>query len=143
MKESLSALLDGEPARRVVDAVESRLLTPLGLRTLAPGEPGYAPRCAGGVAERDRAYHQGTVWPWLMGPFVEAWVRVRGDGEAVRAEARRRFVLPLRAHLEEAGLGHVSEIADGDLPHTPRGAPFQAWSLGELLRIEAALLRSG
>jgi predicted glycogen debranching enzyme len=134
------ALIDGEPARRVVDAVESRLLTPLGLRTLAPGEPGYAPRCEGGVAERDLAYHQGTVWPWLMGPFVDAWVRVRGDSADVRAEARRRFVLPLRAHLEEAGLGHLSEIADGDAPHTPRGAPFQAWSLGELLRIERRLL---
>jgi predicted glycogen debranching enzyme len=133
-------LLEGEPARRVVDAVEGRLLTPLGLRTLAPGEPGYAPRYEGGASERDRAYHQGTVWPWLMGPFVEAWMRVREDTPEVRAEARRRFVLPLRARMEEAGLGHLGEIADAEPPHMQRGAPFQAWSLGELLRIERLLL---
>jgi predicted glycogen debranching enzyme len=133
------ALLDDGPARRVVDAVESRLLTPMGLRSLAPGEPGYAPRYEGGPSRRDAAYHQGTVWPWLMGPFVEAWVRVRGGSAAVRGEARSRFVLPLLAHLDDAGVGHVSEIADAEPPHTPRGAPFQAWSLGELLRIEALL----
>jgi predicted glycogen debranching enzyme len=136
------ALLDGAPARRVVDAVETRLLTPMGLRSLAPGEPGYAPRYEGGVAQRDGAYHQGTVWPWLMGPFVEAWVRVRGDTGEARAEAHRRFVKPLRAHLEDAGLGHLSEIADAEAPYTPRGAPFQAWSLGELLRMEALLVGS-
>src|SRR5262249_44912493 len=71
------ALLDAARGRRVVDAVEARLWTPLGLRSLAPDEPGYAPHYAGGVAARDAAYHQGTAWPWLMGPFVEAWVRVR------------------------------------------------------------------
>jgi predicted glycogen debranching enzyme len=134
------ALLEGEPARRVVDAVESRLVTPMGLRSLAPDEKGYAPRYEGGVAQRDAAYHQGTVWPWLMGPFVDAWVRVRGDSGETRAEARRRFLLPLRAHLEEAGLGHLSEIADAEAPHAPRGAPFQAWSLGELLRVDSRLL---
>jgi len=134
-----TALIDGEPARRVVDAVESRLLTPLGLRSLAPGAAGYTPRYEGGVSQRDPAYHQGTVWPWLLGPFVEGWLRVRGNTEAAREEARRRFVDPLHAHLEEGGLGHVSEIADAEEPHTPRGCPFQAWSLGELLRLEALL----
>jgi predicted glycogen debranching enzyme len=132
-------LLEGERARSVVDAVERRLWTPLGLRSLAPGEPEYAPRYEGGPGERDAVYHQGTVWPWLAGPFVEAWVRVRGGGAAARREARRRFLAPLLAHLGDAGLGHVSEIADAELPHTPRGCPFQAWSVGELLRLERLL----
>jgi predicted glycogen debranching enzyme len=127
-------ILDGERARRVVDAIESKLLTPLGLRSLAPGEVGYRSRYEGGVWERDSAYHQGTVWPWLMGPFVEAWLRVRGFSEPAKAEATRRFVQPLLDHLEKAGLGHMSEIADAEEPHTPRGCPFQAWSLGELMR---------
>src|SRR5206468_2558668 len=74
-------LLDGERARRVTDAVEARLVTPLGPRSLAPGEPGYAPRYQGSPLERDGSYHQGTVWPWLIGAFVEAWVRVRGGGK--------------------------------------------------------------
>jgi predicted glycogen debranching enzyme len=132
-------LLDKERARRVVDTVEAHLVTPLGLRSLAPGDPQYKGRYEGGVRERDGAYHQGTVWPWLMGPFVEAWLRVRGSTVAARREARRRFLEPLLAHLDEVGLGHVSEIADGDAPHTPRGCPFQAWSLGEVLRVRAML----
>ena len=109
-------------------------MTPLGLRTLARSDPAYRPRCEGGVPSRDGAYHQGTVWPWLIGPFVDAWLNVNGDDDAHRAEARRRFLAPLLDHLNVAGLGHVSEIADGDPPHTPRGCPFQAWSLGELIR---------
>jgi glycogen debranching enzyme len=126
-------------ARLVLDLVEARLLTPLGLRTLDPADPAYRGRYQGGVRERDGAYHQGTVWPWLLGPFVEAWLRLRDNTPAARAEASARFLPPLRAHLGVAGLGGVSEIADGDAPHTPRGCPFQAWSLGELLRIEAML----
>lgn len=126
-------------ARGIVDLVEARLLTPLGLRTLDPADPAYCPRYGGGVAERDGAYHQGTAWPWLLGPFVEAWLRVRGHAPAARAEARARFLPPLHAHLGQAGLGHVSEVVDGDAPHAPGGCPFQAWSLGELLRIEAML----
>jgi len=127
-------IVSGESARAVVTTVERELLTPMGLRTLARGEPAYRPRCTGSAAERDGAYHQGTVWPWLMGGFVDAWLNVNGDDDAQRSEARRRFLAPLQAHLEVAGLGHVSEIADGDPPHTPRGCPFQAWSLGELIR---------
>jgi predicted glycogen debranching enzyme len=133
------ALLEGERARAVVDAVERRLVTPLGPRSLAPGEPGYAPRYAGGVRERDGAYHQGTVWPWLAGAFVDAWLHVRGDTEAARREAAGRFLPPLRAHLAQGGLGHVGEIADAEPPHAPNGCPFQAWSVGELLRIERRL----
>jgi predicted glycogen debranching enzyme len=134
------ALLGGERARRVVEAVEARLWTPLGLRSLAPGEPGYAPHYAGGVRERDGAYHQGTVWPWLIGPFVEACLRVRGDTSPNRAEARERFLAPLLRHLDEAGLGHVSEVADAEAPHRPGGCPFQAWSVGEVLRLAEVVL---
>ncbi len=130
-----SSILDGPRARAVVDVMERELWTPLGLRTLARGEAGYVGHYGGSVVERDGAYHQGTVWPWLMGPFVEAWCRVRGDTAEAWREARERFVQPLIDHLGEAGLGHVSEIADGDPPHTPQGCPFQAWSLGELMRI--------
>jgi predicted glycogen debranching enzyme len=134
------SLIDGERARRVVDEVERRLRTPLGLRSLAPGETGYTPHYEGGLRERDGAYHQGTVWPWLIGPFVEAWLRVRGETNYARLEARARFLAPMLKHMHEAGLGHVSEIADADAPHTPRGCPFQAWSLAELLRLDRSVL---
>jgi predicted glycogen debranching enzyme len=134
-------ILEGERARQVVDAAEARLLTPLGLRSLDPSHRDYRPRYEGGVWERDGAYHQGTVWPWLIGSFVEAWVRVRGNTNNAKRQARRRFLKPLLHHLNEAGLGHVSEIADADPPHTPRGCPFQAWSLGELLRLTHDVLR--
>lgn len=133
-------VLQGAAATSVVDAVETHLLTPLGLRTLAPGSPGYAAGYHGGVVERDSAYHQGTVWPWLMGAFAEAWLRVRGQASEARAEARRRFVKPLLEHLQSAGLGHVSEIADAEPPYVPRGCPFQAWSLGELLRLDRLVI---
>jgi len=127
-------LLDRNRARRVVDLVESRLVTPMGLRSLAPGSPGYAGRYEGNGAERDARYHQGTVWPWLLGPFVEAWLRVRRPSARARAEARERFLAPILALAEQCG-GHLPEIADGDPPHTPRGCPQQAWSVGEVLRV--------
>jgi predicted glycogen debranching enzyme len=133
-------LLSPDKAQRVVEAVETLLLTPVGLRSLAPGERGYAEHYSGGVAQRDGSYHQGTVWPWLIGPFVEAWVRVHGNTTNAKAEARARFLPPLYQHLNRAGLGHVSEICDAEPPHTPRGCPFQAWSLGELLRLERSVL---
>jgi predicted glycogen debranching enzyme len=137
------ALLDGATARAVIEQVEAQLLTPLGLRTLSPTDPDYVGRYGGSPRQRDAAYHQGTVWPWLMGPFVEAWLRARRaagtpDAESFEA-ARARFLAPLHAHLDRAGLDHISEVSDGDAPHTPGGAPFQAWSLGELLRIERML----
>ena len=135
------AILEGDRARRVVDAMERRLWTPLGLRSLAPDDPAYAGHYQGGVAERDAVYHQGTVWPWLAGPFVEAWVRVRASAAAARQEAREKFLAPLLAHMDEAGLGHISEIADGDPPYTPRGCPFQAWSVGEALRLDRVVLK--
>ena len=125
-----------ERARQVVEAVEQKLLTPAGLRSLAPDEPAYVGRYEGGPAVRDASYHQGAAWPWLIGPFVEAWIRVRGSTAAARREARKRFVDPLKQYLEQRGLDHVAEIADGDAPHVWRGCPFQAWSLGELLRLD-------
>jgi glycogen debranching enzyme len=128
------ALLDGERAAAVVSKVEAELLTPMGLRTLARADPSYCGRYEGSPAERDSAYHQGTVWPWLIGPFVDAWLRVNGNTAAQRKAIRKRCLAPVLQHLGQAGLGHVSEIADGDAPHTPRGCPFQAWSLGELIR---------
>jgi predicted glycogen debranching enzyme len=132
--------LDLEKARRVVDAVEAVLWTPLGLRTLAPGSPGYAPRYQGSPRERDAAYHEGTVWPWLAGPFVEAWVRARGGAVEAKREAQTRFLEPLLSHLDEFGIGHLPEVADGDAPHRPGGCPFQAWSVGEALRLREVVL---
>ncbi len=134
------SLLEGPAARRVVDAVEEKLWTPLGLRTLAPGDPDYHPRYAGGVLDRDGAYHQGAAWPWLLGPFVEAWVRVRGGTAKAKREARQRFLEPLLAHLDEAGIDHLPEVADGDPPHRPGGCPFQAWSVSEALRLDRVVL---
>ncbi|MGC4089206.1 MAG: amylo-alpha-1,6-glucosidase [Polyangiaceae bacterium] len=135
--------LSPEQARSVLNVVEGALLTPLGLRSLAPGSAGYAPRYEGGVWSRDTAYHQGTVWPWLMGAFVEAWVKARGATTQVKHEARARFVAPLLAHRASAGVGHVCEVADAEAPFTPRGCPFQAWSVSELLRLELGVLAPG
>jgi predicted glycogen debranching enzyme len=132
----LPIVLNGR-ARAIVDTVEQELLTPLGLRSLSRTEPGYVARYEGDGPTRDASYHQGTVWPWLLGAFVDAWLRVRGHSEEARVQASARLIAPLEAHLEQAGLGHVSEIADGDAPFTPRGCPFQAWSLGELIRAKA------
>ena len=129
------ALVEGARARRALDAIEERLWTPVGLRSLAPGEPGYVGRYEGGVLARDGAYHQGTVWPWLLTAFVEAWLRARGGQADARHQARERFLAPLLRHLDDAGLDHVSEIADGDPPYRPNGCPFQAWSVGEALRL--------
>jgi len=129
------SLLSPERARRVIDTVEQQLLTPLGLRSLAASDPAYVSHYEGGVWQRDTAYHQGTAWPWLMGPFVEAWLKSRGSTAAAKREAEQRFLTPLRAHLNCAGIGHVSEIADAEAPFTPRGCPFQAWSVSELLRL--------
>jgi predicted glycogen debranching enzyme len=134
------AVLDERLAPKVVEKIESRLWTPVGLRTLPQDDPRYAPYYAGDVRSRDGSYHQGTVWPWLLGPFIEAWVRVRGNTPAARREARARFFDPLRDHVWQSGLGHVSEIADAEPPHTPRGCPFQAWSVGEALRLDLDVL---
>ena len=138
------SLVSGKRARAIVDLCEQELLTPMGMRTLGPSEPGYIGRyigeSGGGPLERDSAYHNGTAWPWLMGPFAEAWVRVRSGKASAKREARERFVKPLVESVAEHGLGHIAEIADGDEPHTPRGCPFQAWSVGEVLRLDRLVL---
>ncbi|MBX3156597.1 MAG: glycogen debranching enzyme family protein [Deltaproteobacteria bacterium] len=132
-------VLDGARAAAVVDTVERVLWTPAGPRTLAPGDPRYCARFTGGPEVRDRAYHQGTVWPWLAGAFVEAWVRVRGNTVEAKREAKVRFLEPLLARRDVAGLGHVAEICEAEPPHRPVGCPFQAWSLAELIRLDALL----
>jgi len=134
------ALIEGERAARLVQVAEDRLWTPMGPRSLAPGENDYAPYYSGTPSERDGAYHQGTVWPWLAGPFVEAWVRVHGATAEAKAQARELFLTPQLSRLDLPGLNHVPEIADAEQPHTARGCPFQAWSLGEVLRLEHNVL---
>jgi predicted glycogen debranching enzyme len=136
-------LITGVRARSIVDVAETRLWTPMGLRSLAPGEPGYGAHYEGPPEARDAVYHQGTVWPWFVGAFVDAWLRVHADDADAATVARTRFLAPLLAHLDDAGLGHVSEIADAEPPYTPRGCPFQAWSLGELIRAERVVAAHG
>lgn len=113
----------------VLDTVRRQLLTPWGLRTLAPGHPSYKPTYEGDLRSRDAAYHQGTVWPWLIGHFIEAWLKQYPDREAAR-----RFLADLPAHLSEAGIGSISEIFDAEPPGWPRGCVAQAWSVAEVLR---------
>jgi predicted glycogen debranching enzyme len=136
------ALLSGERAHRVVDVVEWELLTPYGLRTLAPRDPNYKGRYEGDQRSRDSAYHQGTVWPWLLGPFLTAYLKVHNDDPQVRERADR-FLEPLRAHLWQAGLGQISEVFDGDAPHHPGGCIAQAWSVAEFLRIYVEEVKKG
>jgi predicted glycogen debranching enzyme len=130
-------MLSARRAKSVVDVVRQHLLTPYGLRSLAPGDPRYVPRYEGPPQQRDACYHQGTVWAWLMGPFLTAYVKVNGGTPKSRRQARE-WLQPLREHLRDAGLGQVSEIFDADPPHTPRGCIAQAWSVGELLRATVA-----
>ena len=126
-------LVTGEQARQILRVVEDHLLTPVGLRTLSPKDGRYRPRYEGSVPERDGAYHQGTVWPFLLGPFITAWRKVNGNTSAKRAQARA-FLDGLEMHLHDACLGQVSEIFDGDKPHHARGCFAQAWSVAEPLR---------
>src|SRR5205823_4708611 len=121
-----------EPSRwqPVMQVVQDRLLTPVGLRSLAPGHPDYKPRYDGDLRSRDAAYHQGTVWAWLIGPFLDAWIKVHPDDRA----GSRRFLEGFVPHLNEACLGSISEIFDAEPPFTPRGCIAQAWSVAEGLR---------
>lgn len=130
--------LTREQQHAVVAAVRSRLLTPVGLRTLDPAEPGYKARYAGTMWERDAAYHNGTVWPWLLGPFAEAVMRSEGFTAGSRAEARR-LLRPLLDRLDGESLGQLPEVFDGeeapDRPRLPGGCPAQAWSVAQTLRV--------
>ena len=119
----------------VVETVRSKLLTPYGLRTLAPDDPRYIGVYSGNFSLRDSAYHNGTVWPWLLGPFITAFLKTRGYTDYWRRFALERFLEPLfRIEPYRAGLGSLSEIFDGDPPHSPRGCISQAWSVAEPFR---------
>jgi predicted glycogen debranching enzyme len=114
----------------VMDVVTSRLLTPVGLRSLAPGHPDYKSKYYGDLRSRDAAYHQGTVWGWLIGPYIDAWLKLH-PGELAQA---RRLVEGLLPHLDEQCIGSISEVFDAEPPYTPRGCIAQAWSVAEVLR---------
>lgn len=130
-------LLSATHARAVVDSCSRSLLTPVGLRSLSPHDPRYLGTYCGGPRERDAAYHQGTVWSWLLGPFAQAHFRVYGNIEHARALLRG-----LETHLDAGCLGTIGEIFDGVAPHSPRGCFAQAWSVSEALRVWHALAQA-
>lgn len=125
--------LPPDQQKSVVHLVQEQLLTPVGLRTISPFDSRYRGRFGNSLESRDRAYHQGMVWPWLMGPFIEAYLRVNDFSDAARGQARQ-WLAGFEQHLLEAGLGSISEVFDGDEPHAPGGCVAQAWSVAEVLR---------
>ncbi|HSC40482.1 MAG TPA: amylo-alpha-1,6-glucosidase, partial [Chitinophagaceae bacterium] len=125
-------LIKGKRAEAVLEKVTDMLYTPVGLRSLSPEDPSYKGIYEGDVRQRDGAYHQGTVWSWLLGPYIDAIIRVRGKKGKITA---RKIIKAFRYHLEEACIGSVSEIFDGNAPYTPRGCVAQAWGVAELLRV--------
>jgi predicted glycogen debranching enzyme len=126
-------ILPLERTKPMLEVIERELLTPFGLRTLSPRDSRYRARYEGGVRERDSAYHQGTVWPWLLGPFISAFVKARGRSEESRNQARA-WLEGFTEHIQIGGVGQISEILDAEAPHKPRGCIAQAWSVAELLR---------
>jgi glycogen debranching enzyme len=126
-------LLSDEKAQAIVDVVQRELLTPYGLRTLDRGNPQYRGVYGGDPHSRDSAYHQGTVWPWLMGPFVTAYLKVQKHSPAAIEQANS-WLTAFKQHICEAGLGQISEVFSGDPPYQPGGCIAQAWSVAELLR---------
>jgi predicted glycogen debranching enzyme len=126
------SMLDGEQMKKVLDIADKELVTPRGLRTLSPGNCLYKGTCFGTQEERDNAYHQGTVWPWLVGPFCEGWLKIYGKQGVNKV---RKLIYGFEEVMNEHGVSTISEIYDGDPPHAPRGAISQAWSVGEVLRI--------
>jgi predicted glycogen debranching enzyme len=122
-------VIDRARAASVLAACERELLTSYGLRTLSPGNPGYAARYSGDQRQRDGAYHQGTVWPWLVGAFARAHFSIHGDPAAAAA-----YLAPFEQHLADACIGQISEIFDAEAPHAPQGCFAQAWSVAEVLR---------
>jgi len=126
------SMLTKDQMKRVLDIADKELVTPRGLRTLSPGNPFYKGTYQGNQEERDKAYHNGTVWPWLLGPFCEGWLRVYGQQGVQRV---RKLIYGLEEVMSEHGVSTISEIYDGDPPHSPNGTISQAWSVGEVLRI--------
>jgi len=131
-------VLDERRWQPVLQTVRDRLLTPVGLRSLAPDDSDFKPRYFGDLRARDAAYHQGTVWAWLVGPFVDAWLKVYPADIA----GARRALSGFFHHLDEACVGSISEVFDADQPFTPRGCIAQAWSVAEVLRAWVVLERS-
>jgi predicted glycogen debranching enzyme len=123
-------ILDDTKWQPVLDVVRERLLTPFGLRSLAPGHPDYKSKYFGDLRARDAAYHQGTVWAWLIGPYVDAWLRLHPEDRG----GARRLLDGFELHLNQACVGSISEIFDAEQPYTPRGCVAQAWSVAEVLR---------
>jgi predicted glycogen debranching enzyme len=123
-------VLDESRWQAVMQVVTDRLLTPVGLRSLAPGSPDYKSKYYGDLRARDAAYHQGTVWAWLIGPYIDAWLKLHPDQ---RSEARQ-MLLGFLPHLDEQCIGSISEVFDAESPYTPRGCIAQAWSVAEVLR---------
>jgi len=133
-------MLDNSRAKGVVDTVEHHLFTPYGLRSLSPADPRYHGRYEGDSVARDSSYHQGPVWGWLLGPFITAYLKVNGNNGAA-CDSVSRWLDIVSGHLNEACLGHISEIFDGDPPHHPRGCAAQAWSTAEILRAAFEFMR--
>lgn len=129
------SLLEKTRAEKVFTVVENNLLTPRGLRSLSPSHKDYKPVYQGDVWSRDGSYHQGTVWSFLLGPFIDAMIRVKGESSITNAKGLLDIFL---THLDEACVGSISEIFDADTPHTPRGCVAQAWGVGEILRVAVA-----
>jgi predicted glycogen debranching enzyme len=127
------SILVSERARAVVDKVEAELLTPLGLRSLSPRDPQYAPIYIGSPLQRDGSYHEGTVWGWLIGHFVDAYRKVHAKEKGLDKKVTE-ILAGFESHLTEAMVGQIAEIFDGDAPNLPRGAAAQAWSVAEVLR---------
>ncbi|HEY8402483.1 MAG TPA: amylo-alpha-1,6-glucosidase [Cytophagaceae bacterium] len=125
-------LVSGTKAKSVLKIVEEKLLTPVGLRSLAPDDPDYQPHYLGSQLQRDGAYHQGTVWSWLMGPYIDALIAVKGKSGERQA---KRIIKKFEYHLAEAGIGSVSEIFDAEPPFAPKGCIAQAWGVAEILRV--------
>jgi predicted glycogen debranching enzyme len=126
-------MLSPDLAARVVETVQRHLLTPFGLRTLSPSDPQYRGRYQGDPRSRDSAYHQGTVWPWLMGPFLKAYVEVNGRSPEAHEQAGK-WLSELSRYIEDEGVGQLPEVFDGDAPHRAGGCIAQAWTVAELLR---------
>ncbi len=133
-------ILDQDKIESVVSITEKELYTQTGIRTLSPNDSAYCGNYTGDNFQRDSSYHQGTVWPWLMGTFIESWLIANGSSKKAKKEAYTKFFMPFIQNINNAGLGHLSEIHDGNAPFKARGCPFQAWSVAEALRLEKLLL---
>jgi glycogen debranching enzyme len=125
-------LIKGEQAKSVLQMITEQLYTPVGLKSLPAKDPQYVPLYEGDRYKRDGAYHQGTVWSWLLGPYVDAIIKVKGEAGKVEAQ---KIIDDFKYHLNEACIGSVSEIFDAEAPHHPKGCIAQAWGVAEVLRV--------